>query len=110
MSCFVAVYRYTIFFAFFFFFQAEDGIRDLTVTGIQTCALRSRDDCPGGRAHRVEPLRSLRSFGADEEEAIACRVEGGDAGGHADRDGRRADDGGRAAGDEIGRASCRERV
>src|SRR2546430_8402095 len=35
---------------FFFFFQAEDGIRDLTVTGVQTCALpiyfsryRSRD-------------------------------------------------------------------
>src|SRR5688572_32056290 len=26
-------------FFFFFFFQAEDGIRDLTVTGVQTCAL-----------------------------------------------------------------------
>src|SRR5688572_32688080 len=25
--------------AWFFFFQAEDGIRDLTVTGVQTCAL-----------------------------------------------------------------------
>src|SRR2546430_8095972 len=24
---------------FSFFFQAEDGIRDLTVTGVQTCAL-----------------------------------------------------------------------
>src|SRR5688572_33095561 len=24
---------------FHFFFQAEDGIRDLTVTGVQTCAL-----------------------------------------------------------------------
>src|SRR5579871_2139132 len=24
---------------FFFFFQAEDGIRDLYVTGVQTCAL-----------------------------------------------------------------------
>src|SRR2546427_4910087 len=38
-------------FLFFFFFQAEDGIRDLTVTGVQTCALpiftylhRSRDE------------------------------------------------------------------
>src|SRR5688572_33490823 len=29
-----AVYLYV-----FFFFQAEDGIRDLTVTGVQTCAL-----------------------------------------------------------------------
>src|SRR5205807_3219620 len=27
------------FFCFFFFFQAEDGIRDYKVTGVQTCAL-----------------------------------------------------------------------
>src|SRR2546425_7217027 len=26
-------------FGFFFFFQAEDGIRDKLVTGVQTCAL-----------------------------------------------------------------------
>src|SRR2546427_5785996 len=31
-------------FLLFFFFQAEDGIRDLTVTGVQTCALPI---CPG---------------------------------------------------------------
>src|SRR2546430_8504254 len=30
--------------ALFFFFQAEDGIRDLTVTGVQTCALPICDD------------------------------------------------------------------
>src|SRR5688572_31553693 len=31
---------YTSLYSFFcFFFQAEDGIRDLTVTGVQTCAL-----------------------------------------------------------------------
>src|SRR2546430_2812792 len=39
----------------FFFFQAEDGIRDLTVTGVQTCALPiSRADAVpavGGGAH-----------------------------------------------------------
>src|SRR5690349_23095216 len=29
----------TFFFSFVFFFQAEDGIRDLYVTGVQTCAL-----------------------------------------------------------------------
>src|SRR5256885_5778608 len=29
----------TIAFTFFFFFQAEDGIRDYKVTGVQTCAL-----------------------------------------------------------------------
>src|SRR5207248_3858726 len=27
------------YFYFYFFFQAEDGIRDRTVTGVQTCAL-----------------------------------------------------------------------
>src|SRR2546430_14834677 len=30
----------------FFFFQAEDGIRDLTVTGVQTCALPISDGEP----------------------------------------------------------------
>src|SRR2546430_9429047 len=35
----------------FFFFQAEDGIRDLTVTGVQTCALPiSGARRPGRRA------------------------------------------------------------
>src|SRR5690606_39757697 len=29
----------TAFLCFFFFFQAEDGIRDFHVTGVQTCAL-----------------------------------------------------------------------
>src|SRR2546430_12594150 len=29
----------------FFFFQAEDGIRDLTVTGVQTCALPISGKC-----------------------------------------------------------------
>src|SRR2546427_9525518 len=32
-------HRCTTVLFFFFFFQAEDGIRDLTVTGVQTCAL-----------------------------------------------------------------------
>src|SRR5262249_59675838 len=36
----------------FFFFQAEDGIRDWSVTGVQTCALPiSRP--PGGQRLRV---------------------------------------------------------
>src|SRR2546430_2788975 len=33
------------FFLYFFFFQAEDGIRDLTVTGVQTCALPILEHC-----------------------------------------------------------------
>src|SRR2546430_3309243 len=43
-----------LFLCFFFFFQAEDGIRDLTVTGVQTCALpiclpgRGLDAASGG--------------------------------------------------------------
>src|SRR2546427_1016723 len=37
---FVALLRLVnVLVSFFFFFQAEDGIRDLTVTGVQTCAL-----------------------------------------------------------------------
>src|SRR5437867_233560 len=34
--------EYTSIVFFFFFFQAEDGIRDRTVTGVQTCALPIR--------------------------------------------------------------------
>src|SRR5690348_17636136 len=32
-------YIFVVFICFFFFFQAEDGIRDGRVTGVQTCAL-----------------------------------------------------------------------
>src|SRR2546430_9076026 len=45
----------------FFFFQAEDGIRDLTVTGVQTCALpisvrdHYGEHCATGRGHRRRP-------------------------------------------------------
>src|SRR3712207_8088407 len=35
----------------FFFFQAEDGIRDIGVTGVQTCALPICDG--GGLAHKI---------------------------------------------------------
>src|SRR5207248_8230603 len=38
-SCCVDIVYMTYYFFFFFFFQAEDGIRDRTVTGVQTCAL-----------------------------------------------------------------------
>src|SRR6266850_3443092 len=72
----------------FFFFQAEDGIRDYKVTGVQTCALpilaaaveralvlsdpelpqwphRPRPRIPGVVSRRVEALRKWRS-GATE--------------------------------------------
>src|SRR5690625_7717192 len=38
---------------FYFFFQAEDGIRDGHVTGVQTCAL------PISIERRSEPIRTL---------------------------------------------------
>src|SRR5256886_4250433 len=53
----------------FFFFQAEDGIRDLTVTGVQTCALpiwrrsahRPTCCCRETRAARRGRLRAART-------------------------------------------------
>src|SRR2546430_6755976 len=53
----------------FFFFQAEDGIRDLTVTGVQTCALPISLSC---RTYvfaqdRLAPVRSSASI------ALACK-------------------------------------
>src|SRR2546430_4097371 len=41
----------------FFFFQAEDGIRDLTVTGVQTCALPISvvDGAAAVRVQRAQP-------------------------------------------------------
>src|SRR3712207_6851423 len=43
----VALSEFLIYLVFLFFFQAEDGIRDIGVTGVQTCALPI---CPSGRA------------------------------------------------------------
>src|SRR5207249_8558253 len=93
-------------FVFFFFFQAEDGIRDRNVTGVQTCALpisgalarqlrlprRScRARAPGTR--RCHPPRetSRRTPRAPARREPECQTR------------RRVDD-------QIGRASCRERV
>src|SRR2546430_6835486 len=39
----------------FFFFQAEDGIRDLTVTGVQTCALPI-SQLPHGARHAEQAV------------------------------------------------------
>src|SRR5260363_88007 len=41
---------------FFFFFQAEDGIRDDLVTGVQTCALPAELTTPYICAFNFEPL------------------------------------------------------
>src|SRR2546430_10047705 len=52
-----------------FFFQAEDGIRYLTVTGVQTCALpicdSGRDELRLRRFHRALNRRTLNIGEAD---------------------------------------------
>src|SRR5688572_31485714 len=97
----------------FFFFQAEDGIRDLTVTGVQTCALPI---CGGGGGARTARERGERGggLGGGVGRGPARRAEGSRGGpararapalaGHG---GGARRSGGRA---QIGRASCRERV
>src|SRR6266853_1358503 len=66
---------------FFFFFQAEDGIRDLTVTGVQTCALPISDEillssnerfCDGeNRALKVKPAQLGDSYQIDLSTRVA---------------------------------------
>src|SRR5437870_12936458 len=73
---------------FFFFFQAEDGIRDGHVTGVQTCALPIYALSPISRPRLVHLL--------------GCR------GGGLQGDGRYPAQACWYA--QIGRASCRERV
>src|SRR2546422_11725324 len=56
--------------AFFFFFQAEDGIRDVAVTGVQTCALpisrdRERPDHGGYHLRGGSDARAPRPYHAD---------------------------------------------
>src|SRR2546430_10022828 len=54
-----------------FFFQAEDGIRDLTVTGVQTCALPIwflQNGPHDGRRHTARRMvETLRHRGPDSE-------------------------------------------
>src|SRR2546430_13263840 len=61
--------------ASFFFFQAEDGIRDLTVTGVQTCALpisatvyspNSHGPPPPKRRRQSFQISSMRSIRSEE--------------------------------------------
>ena len=71
---------------FVFFFQAEDGIRDWSVTGVQTCALPI---CAQVDSPTEAPLDS--SAAAPVPEPSEAPEEA-------------------PTSDEIGRASCRERV
>src|SRR2546427_13100133 len=65
--------------SFIFFFQAEDGIRDLTVTGVQTCALPILNDAAG---HAVGD-RALRDTAAllrhtFRDSDLVARIGGGE--------------------------------
>src|SRR2546426_12221647 len=60
------------FYCFFFFFQAEDGIRDYKVTGVQTCALpfmeRERSTMGAARAEGSRRLRGLLLLLVDDRD------------------------------------------
>src|SRR6266436_6631042 len=62
---------------FFFFFQAEDGIRDVAVTGVQTCALPillHRAPLVARAAEQVAERRHDLADAADEEAPAAIGV------------------------------------
>src|SRR6266496_2042607 len=88
-----------------FFFQAEDGIRDLYVTGVQTCAL----PISGGRAPPARARAPRRDrTGPDVDPARAPAGRGGAERGGAAGGGLR---GARArALDPAGRAPARGRA
>src|SRR2546421_4248814 len=89
----------------FFFFQAEDGIRDLIVTGVQTCALPICTELRGGARTRRDRLEN-RPFHTDDRGWLQ-RPSGERRRARCRRVGQNED---RSVRGEIGRASWRERV
>src|SRR5207253_6176323 len=87
-----------------FFFQAEDGIRDGHVTGVQTCAL------PISSPFSCSPEPGWRE--SESKGDWATQAEGQEQLLHRQRPQEVADERAelRAGGNQIGRASCRERV
>src|SRR5207302_6484757 len=93
-----------------FFFQAEDGIRDFHVTGVQTCALPicgSQGDGKEPKTAKEKQLQEAKTKG----EVDAPNSKWGGWRYQGDRDdcfyvvGRKC-----FRSKKIGRASCRERV
>src|SRR5690606_40153895 len=69
-------------FVFDFFFQAEDGIRDFHVTGVQTCALPIyKGEAPVTRAEREAAQAAQRAAGGQRRERPGRRRRGGGGGG-----------------------------
>src|SRR2546430_11232041 len=71
----------------FFFFQAEDGIRDLTVTGVQTCALPISELNRAGSGLDGHAARGTRRRGGGRRWLDVTQDHRGDA--RHDRDGLR---------------------
>src|SRR5256884_4000765 len=87
----------------FFFFQAEDGIRDVAVTGVQTCALPISPI--GDEAACEFPLLAIEELFAGKIRAMIDRQHPRDL-----YDLFRFRKANLSYDSEIGRASCRERV
>src|SRR5690348_17692899 len=94
--------RVVCFSFFFFFFQAEDGIRDGRVTGVQTCALPIYHGQLQLNAYEpIEGLAVIESQSLLYRGSIALRTKCVDGITVNERTLQRY---------KIGRASCRERV
>src|SRR5699024_11232018 len=87
----------------FFFFQAEDGIRDRNVTGVQTCALPIFESARRLTSRRI----SAATPGRTHEWRSPAHLEQGN---RRDPQGHQGDADHQRWRAEIGRASCRERV
>src|SRR6266404_6513592 len=59
---------------FFFFFQAEDGIRDKLVTGVQTCALPISGTQVSGWLDAWTPAPSVYAVKATSSAEVAAAV------------------------------------
>src|SRR5690606_39524492 len=93
---------------FFFFFQAEDGIRDFHVTGVQTCALPiSRNLCEFNDIAQVIPNQERWSGVASASHEITIGIRLFADGYYSRRQGTLLFN---PTINEIGRASCRERA
>src|SRR5690606_40762592 len=59
-----------------FFFQAEDGIRDFHVTGVQTCALPicTPMNHPADTAHKSERTIEARITRLEDVAAVICET------------------------------------
>src|SRR2546422_117526 len=60
----------------FFFFQAEDGIRDVAVTGVQTCALPISPPCGPGSPRLRGATRAARDDGGAHTRALLLGQRG----------------------------------